>query len=94
MNVSCHKRHGSLDRVVFAALFSLPKPTSKAEVELEYLRAYATTLGCWVAGSGEEDTFSVQEEEGWKDPARRPSCSSGSLRTKDNGDTGTLQTEA
>jgi hypothetical protein len=92
MNVSCHKRHGSLDRAVFAALFSLPKPTSKAEVELEYLRAYATTLGCWVAGSGEEDTLSVQEEEeGWKDPARRPSCSSGSLRTKD---TGTLQTEA
>jgi hypothetical protein len=23
---------------------------SKVEVELEYLRAYATTLGCWVAG--------------------------------------------
>jgi hypothetical protein len=75
MDVSCHKRHGSLDRAVFAALFSLLNPTSKTEVELEYLRAYASTLGCWVAGSGEEDRFSVQEDEGWKDSAGSLPCS-------------------
>jgi len=75
MDVSCHKRHGSLDRAVFAALFSLLNPTSKTEVELGYLRAYASTLGCWVAGSGEEDRFSVQEDEGWKDSARSLPCS-------------------
>lgn len=63
-------------------------------VELEYLRAYATTLDCWVAGSGEEDRFSVQEEEGWQDSARSLPCSSGSDRTKNNNNTGTFQTEA